>query len=1033
MDGTYSRSPSPVETRHRLSSPTYDEQVNMSQKEIEAFDEYESSQRPLRLRSPDPPETSELKRRRSKATADNSDEWDGQGRKKRISLERQSSFDEMFAPLPPNERPQADGADTTVIPTFSGFVSAARVAVANTVDHADDADVVQTTHTPTKSHGFGFTSAANLANSSFEHQVDTLPTSSPDAPADQDYSDWFSAKIPEGAATGFQSARAVKSAPPVNDAIAPLDPALTALPAFTSSRILFENERGPPMSQINTESPTISGFSSAINYVHSIENGTTVQDWAKPSADALARAAAKLKAWEAEMDTDFTVDPSIPELPEGGGALGRIDFERPALRAMENSFAPAASVPDSPTPSRAGFSRAGGSMGKLPGLGKNKAFKSPLLVRPTATPKTTAGTSYVNSPLNPNAAASTSKLPPAFATPTRPGTSSLTSFTPLMPRTTTPGKSLGLTPRRLGFKSAAGKPKFVTPFKPGMKPGESGRVELEQKTLDASQRASVTVIGSPRPAYNNNKATGKTTFFNLAKPSGRQTLQSSGLRPQTYDEVELSDMVGEYPQAITPENALFYRFHSRSSHIPSYQTGDSSMLGADAALEDLHDAGCDLATREWVNNHWSLILWKLAGMVSLQPQLEADPATRRWCWQEVINQLLYRYERELNSASRPPLRLITTHDAPATCPMVLCVTSITWHDGPRDEDGSTSDRWADVEMTDGWYRIRVAVDDPIERAINRGHIRPGRKLAIQNARLMHKEGREPAEPLEAYTQMNLQICGNSCHLAPWHAKLGFVRNPMVATLDRLTADGGLVTLLDVTVERVYPIAYMEFTTAQDGKKECLGIHNEKEETQAQDRWTAQREAAAQKIRDEYDVKIHRWQVWLETFEARAGTRWQPTDANEHLSADAEDQWLNLVDEPTTFAQVKREMTTDRAGWLAFHARHEITKTTENLSEEIGKELEADYPPRESRSFRVIVVKDARWEKREPLRQGQVHIWDILKCVQTEGGKPGHFEVGERYLISNLMPSHKTAWMAPDIDAAVYFNTTQSTRIQKVKP
>ena len=67
--------------------------------------------------------------------------------------------------------------------------------------------------------------------------------------------------------------------------------------------------------------------------------------------------------------------------------------------------------------------------------------------------------------------------------------------------------------------------------------------------------------------------------------------------------------------------------------------------------------------------------------------------------------------------------------------MVLCVTKITWHDGPREEGGSPADRWADVEVTDGWYRLRVAVDDPIERAIQSGHIRPGRKLAVQNARV----------------------------------------------------------------------------------------------------------------------------------------------------------------------------------------------------------------------------------------------------------------------------------------------------------
>ena len=53
----------------------------------------------------------------------------------------------------------------------------------------------------------------------------------------------------------------------------------------------------------------------------------------------------------------------------------------------------------------------------------------------------------------------------------------------------------------------------------------------------------------------------------------------------------------------------------------------------------------------------------------------------------------------------------------------------------------------------------------------------------------------------------------------------------------------------------------------------------------------------------------------------------------------EDQWMNLVDEPASLSQIKRDLTTDRAGWLAYHARHEIDKARDNLSEEIGKELE----------------------------------------------------------------------------------------------
>ena len=47
--------------------------------------------------------------------------------------------------------------------------------------------------------------------------------------------------------------------------------------------------------------------------------------------------------------------------------------------------------------------------------------------------------------------------------------------------------------------------------------------------------------------------------------------------------------------------------------------------------------GGTLATEGWVDNHWGLILWKQAGMLCLDPT-----ETRRWSWEEMMAQLLYR-------------------------------------------------------------------------------------------------------------------------------------------------------------------------------------------------------------------------------------------------------------------------------------------------------------------------------------------------------------------------------------------------------
>ena len=93
---------------------------------------------------------------------------------------------------------------------------------------------------------------------------------------------------------------------------------------------------------------------------------------------------------------------------------------------------------------------------------------------------------------------------------------------------------------------------------------------------------------------------------------------------------------------ITPETALYYSFHTTSSIPPSTLSQLTTVLGSAAALKELLDRGCVLATKPWVDNHWCLILWKLAGMVALDPEKETTLNDKRWCWTEVIRQLLYR-------------------------------------------------------------------------------------------------------------------------------------------------------------------------------------------------------------------------------------------------------------------------------------------------------------------------------------------------------------------------------------------------------
>jgi breast cancer 2 susceptibility protein len=80
--------------------------------------------------------------------------------------------------------------------------------------------------------------------------------------------------------------------------------------------------------------------------------------------------------------------------------------------------------------------------------------------------------------------------------------------------------------------------------------------------------------------------------------------------------------------------------------------------------------------------------------------------------------------------------LIAAQDSPASLPMVLCVSNIIWTPGGIDEHGIPDEPIPDVEVTDGWYRMRLEVDEPLLRALRKKRITVGRKLAVVGARVL---------------------------------------------------------------------------------------------------------------------------------------------------------------------------------------------------------------------------------------------------------------------------------------------------------
>ena len=92
------------------------------------------------------------------------------------------------------------------------------------------------------------------------------------------------------------------------------------------------------------------------------------------------------------------------------------------------------------------------------------------------------------------------------------------------------------------------------------------------------------------------------------------------------------------------------------------------------ARHDMLNAGAVPARTPlaWVENHYGWIVWKMASLVRSYP----DIFTKDWHSRTILNQLLYRYEREVNMGQRPVLKKVLEQDVASMNHMVLLIAEI---------------------------------------------------------------------------------------------------------------------------------------------------------------------------------------------------------------------------------------------------------------------------------------------------------------------------------------------------------------------
>ncbi|KAL2541439.1 Protein BREAST CANCER SUSCEPTIBILITY 2B [Abeliophyllum distichum] len=255
---------------------------------------------------------------------------------------------------------------------------------------------------------------------------------------------------------------------------------------------------------------------------------------------------------------------------------------------------------------------------------------------------------------------------------------------------------------------------------------------------------------------------------------------------------------------MSPIAAENYVFHTKPV---------SDCIEPEAFIQMLSQSGASLqyVTKEWVSNHYKWIVWKLASYERCYP---VKFSGKLLTVSNVLEELKYRYEREVNHGHRSAIKKILDGDAPPSSIMVLCISSVgeNWDPkiGPQSvlSEGDDNSTVAKIELTDGWYSVNALLDELLSKKLAAGKLFLGQKLRIWGAKLCGWVG--PISPLEVSQTTSILLHINGTHRCHWAERLGFCKSARVPLAFRcIKVTGGAVPSTLVGVERIYPILYRE--------------------------------------------------------------------------------------------------------------------------------------------------------------------------------------------------------------------------------
>ncbi|XP_030600423.1 breast cancer type 2 susceptibility protein [Archocentrus centrarchus] len=517
---------------------------------------------------------------------------------------------------------------------------------------------------------------------------------------------------------------------------------------------------------------------------------------------------------------------------------------------------------------------------------------------------------------------------------------------------------------------------------------------------------------------------------------------ANGKTPGRYTPKQLYACgVQKHVSDITSDNAESFRFNLLQFMRREAFTDGGGVQLADggwlvpsndgtAGKEEFYRALCDtpgvdpkLISDAWVYNHYRWIVWKQASMEKSFPEIVSS---RCLTPEQVLLQLKYRYDVEVDHSRRPALRKIMEKDDTAVKTLVLCVCGIIsrGQSPKRQSHGDTkTPRSADVKvetpaaliwLTDGWYAIKAQLDEPLTAMVHKGRLAVGGKLIINGAQLVGSQ--DACSPLEAPESLMLKICANSCRPARWDAKLGFHKDPrpFLLPVSCLYSTGGPVGCVDIVVLRSYPIQWME--RKPDGGVVFRSSRAEEKEAR---RYSSQKQKAMEilfaKIQAEFeneergDIKPQRRR---KTISHQEMARLQ----------DGEELHEAVGDDP---AYLEAHLSAQQLEALHTYRRSVMEKKQAELQDRYRRALEAEdsemsCPKREVTPVWRLCIADST---EQPGRVYQLNLWRPSSDLQSL------LKEGCRYKVYNLTASDGKKHSCIE---AVQLTGTKKTQFQELQ-